>query len=105
MSSMLTEPVILMDRQPGPISRVVGLYQTFLRRILEHFFPDAVLDIEGDRSFINWDGSPQEQHFELGDDPDGVGLRIDWFRTPYLFQHASPRPFLPASAFGAAAST
>jgi DNA integrity scanning protein DisA with diadenylate cyclase activity len=93
---MLTEPVILMDRQPGPISRVVGLYQTLLRRILEHFFPDAVLDIESDRSFINWEGSTHEEHFQLSDDPDGVGLRIDWFRTRYVFQHASPTPFLPA---------
>jgi DNA integrity scanning protein DisA with diadenylate cyclase activity len=94
--SMLTEPIILMDRQAGPISRVVGLYQTFLRRILEHFFPDAVLDIESDRSFINWDGSPTDPHFQICDDPDGVGLRVDWFRTRYVFQQASPTPFLPA---------
>ena len=89
---MLTEPVTSMDRerQAGPISRVVGLYQTFLRRSLEHFFPDAVLDIESDRSFINWDGSPREEHFTISNDPDGVGLRIDWFRTRYVFQHASP---------------
>jgi hypothetical protein len=93
---MLTEPVILMDRQPGPISRVVGLYQTFLRRVLEHFFPDAVLDIESDRSFINWEGSTREEHFKVCDDPDGVGLRIEWFRTRYVFQHASPAPFSPA---------
>jgi hypothetical protein len=93
---MLTEPVPLMDRPAGPISRVVGLYQTFLRRILEHFFPDAVLDIESDRSFINWDGSPGEDHFEIANDPDGFGLRIDWFRTRYVFQHASPTPFSPA---------
>jgi hypothetical protein len=84
-----------MERTPGPISRVVGLYQTFLRRILEHFFPDATLDIESDRSFINWDGSPKEEHFRLSQDPDGVGLLIDWFRTRYVFQHASPTPFLP----------
>ena len=95
---MLTEPVTSMDRerQAGPISRVVGLYQTFLRRSLEHFFPDAVLDIESDRSFINWDGSPREEHFVVSSDPDGVGLLIDWFRTRYVFQHASPTPFLPA---------
>ena len=31
----------------GPISRVVGLYQTLLRRTLEQFFPDAVLDDPG----------------------------------------------------------
>src|SRR5262245_20200400 len=94
--SMPTEPVALMDRPAGPVSRVVGLYQTFLRRILEHFFPDAVLDIESDRSFIDWDGSLREEHFTLTDDPDGFGLRIEWFRTRYIFQHASPTPFLPA---------
>ena len=95
---MLTEPVTSMDRerQAGPISRVVGLYQTFLRRTLEHFFPDAVLDIESDRSFINWDGSPREEHFVVSSDPDGVGLLIEWFRTRYVFQPASPTPFLPA---------
>src|SRR4051794_21718297 len=93
---MLTEETIVVERQAGPISRVVGLYQTFLRRILEHFFPDAVLDIVSDRSFINWDGSPREMHFEIADDPDGFGLRVDWFRTRYVFQHASPTPFLPA---------
>jgi hypothetical protein len=80
----------------GPFSRVVGLYQTFLRRSLEHFFPEAVLDVESDRSIINWDGSPREEHFAVSDEPDGVGLRIDWFRTRYLFQSASPTPFLPA---------
>jgi DNA integrity scanning protein DisA with diadenylate cyclase activity len=94
---MRNEPVgTLTERPPGPISRVVGLYQTFLRRILEHFFPDAVLDIESDRSFINWDGSPQDEHYGVSDDPDGFGVRIDWFRTRYVFQHASPTPFLPA---------
>src|SRR5262249_51454310 len=49
-----------------------------------------------DRSFINWDGSPEEEHFVLSDGPDGFGLRVDWFRTRYVFQHASPTPFLPA---------
>ena len=29
----------------GPASRVVGLYQMLLRRNLEHFFPDATLDV------------------------------------------------------------
>ncbi len=95
---MLTEPVASMelDRPAGPISRVVGLYQTFLRRIFEHFFPEAVLDIESDRSIINWDGSPREAHFTVSDDPDGVGILIDWFRTRYVFQNSSRRPFLPA---------
>jgi hypothetical protein len=92
------EPLSSIDRErpSGPISRVVGLYQTFLRRSLEHFFPDAVLDVESDRSVINWDGAPREDHFAVSPDPDGVGLLIDWFQTRYVFQHASPTPFLPA---------
>jgi hypothetical protein len=84
------------ERPAGPISRVVGLYQTLLRRSLEHFFPEAVLDVESDRSMINWDGTSREQHFAVTHDPDGVGLLIDWFQTRYVFQHASPTPFFPA---------
>jgi len=80
----------------GPISKVVGLYQTLLRRSLEHFFPDAVLEAEGDRSFINWDGSPLEESFRVRDDPDGFGVQIDWFRSHYAFLPGSPAPFLPA---------
>ena len=34
------------------MSRVLGLYQTLLRRTLEHFFPDAALEPASDRSFI-----------------------------------------------------
>ncbi|MHC5538903.1 hypothetical protein ACYOEI_11845, partial [Singulisphaera rosea] len=84
------------ERPSGPISKVVGLYQTLLRRGLEHFFPDGVLEAESDRSFINWDGSPQEDHYRVRDDPDGLGVQIDWFRTRYLFLPGSPSPFLPA---------
>src|SRR5262249_35466827 len=96
--SAVIEPLssIDRDRPTGPISRVVGLYQTFLRRSLEHFFPEAVLDGESAPSGVNWDGAPPEDHFAVAGDPDGVGLLIDWFRTRYVFQHASPTPFLPA---------
>jgi DNA integrity scanning protein DisA with diadenylate cyclase activity len=87
----------LGERQTGPASKVVGLYQTFLRRILEHFFPDGVLEAVGDRSVIEWDGSPDgEPHFSTTDDPDGLGLVIEWLRTCYLFQPGSPTPFLPS---------
>src|SRR5512135_1455336 len=96
-ASMKDEPVHLAERQVGPFSKVVGLYQTLLRRSLEHFFPDAVLEAEGDRSFINWDGAwPDQGHFRLSEDPDGLGLVIDWFRTRFLFQPGSPTPFLPS---------
>ena len=80
----------------APASKVVGLYQMFLRRSLEHFFPDAVLDVYGDRSFIEWDGSPYQQNYTIEPDPDGLGVVVEWFRTRYLFQPASPTPFLPA---------
>ena len=33
------------DRPNVPISRIVGLYQMVLRRTLEHFFPDAQLEV------------------------------------------------------------
>src|SRR4051794_11443935 len=93
---MKNDSPALARRPTGPISRVVGLYQTLLRRSLEHFFPDAILDAGGDRSFINWDGAHDEEHYRMLEDPDGLGVQIEWFRTRYLFQPASPSPFLPA---------
>ncbi len=93
---MNSETITLADRPVGPISKVVGLYQTLLRRSLEHFFPDGVLESEGDRSFINWDGTPLEGHFRVRDEPDGLGVQIDWFRSHYTFLPGSPAPFLPA---------
>ena len=88
---------ILGERQTGPVSRVVGLYQTLLRRNLEHFFPDGALDALGDRSVIDYDGSPDgDHHYSIADDPDGLGLVIEWLRTRYLFQPGSPTPFLPS---------
>lgn len=90
------EAQMLAGRPTGPISKVVGLYQTLLRRGLEHFFPDAILEVEGDRSFIDWDGPTREEHFRVRDDPEGLGIQIDWFRTPYLFLPGSPAPFLPS---------
>ena len=87
----------LKERQAGPVSKVVGLYQTFLRRSLEHFFPDGVLDASGDHSFIDWDGSPHFDHFRLDvDDDEGVSVGIEWFRTRYTFAPGSPTPFLPS---------
>ena len=52
---MEQERAILSERQTGAVSKVVGLFQMYLRRSLEHFFPDAALDVVGDRSFIEWD--------------------------------------------------
>jgi hypothetical protein len=74
---------------------VVGLYQNLLRKTLEHFFPDAVLEIEGDRSVIEWSGSPDETSYRLIDDEDGLGLGIEWLGTRLSFRPASPVPLLP----------
>ncbi len=93
---MLPERSISAERQSGPVSKLVGLYQMFLRRSLEHFFPDALLDVEGDRSFIEWDGSPYQQNYQIEDDPEGLGIALEWFRTRYVFQPSSPAPFLPS---------
>ena len=78
------------------LSKVVGLYQTLLRRHLEHFFPDSVLDSGGDRSVIQWEGGTHQANYQTFDDPNGLGIEVDWFRTRYLLQPNSPTPFLPA---------
>ena len=84
------------ERTASPGSRVVGLYQMFLRRNLEHFFPDAVLTFVGDRNFIRVDDLADTEGFLIGDDPDGVGVVIDWLRSRFLLTPGSPTPFLPA---------
>ncbi|WZO95886.1 diadenylate cyclase [Isosphaeraceae bacterium EP7] len=78
------------------MSKVVGLYQTLLRRALEHFFPDSTLDLGGDRSFILVDDEPGQGHFRFADDPDGIGVEIEWLRTRYFLLPGSPNPFLPS---------
>ena len=86
----------LPERSPGPASKVVGLYQMFLRRNLEHFFPDAMLDLTSDRSFIHVDALDLTQRYRIEDDPDGFGVAIEWLRSRYVFSPGSPAPFLPA---------
>ena len=78
----------------SPSSRLVGLYQALLRQQLDHFFPDATLHLEGDRSPIRWETRPDRPNFAIGADPDGIGLIIDWFGSHYTFQPASPVPLL-----------
>jgi hypothetical protein len=81
----------------GRMSRVVGLYQILLRRTLEHFFPEAVLETVGDRSFIQLHGDlARHANYRVRDDEDGVGVIIEWFRTLYSFSPGSPSPFLPS---------
>jgi hypothetical protein len=82
------------ERPGGSISRIVGVYQMVLRRTLEHFFPDAQLDVRGDRSVIDWDGSPDETYYRLHDDPDGLGVEIEWLGTHLSFQPGNPAPLL-----------
>ncbi|MHB1561350.1 MAG: hypothetical protein ACYC61_28215, partial [Isosphaeraceae bacterium] len=74
------------ERSSGPISRIVGVYQIVLRRTLEHFFPAAQLEIIGDRSLIDWDGTSDRQLFRLRDDTTGTGVEIDWLGTRLSFQ-------------------
>ena len=95
-SPILEHPLLARgDRPGGPISRVVGLYQSLLRRTLEHFFPDTLLEIQGDRSLIDWDGSPDELTFRIVDGDDGLGLDVDWLGTRLTFRPQSPVPLLP----------
>jgi DNA integrity scanning protein DisA with diadenylate cyclase activity len=82
------------DRTSGPISRIVGVYHMVLRRTLEHFFPDAVLEVAGDRSVIDWDGSADETYYRLHDDTDGLSVEIEWLGTRLMFQPGNPSPLL-----------
>ncbi|MFI5456712.1 MAG: hypothetical protein ACHRXM_14790 [Isosphaerales bacterium] len=82
------------ERPGGSISRIVGAYQIVLRRALEHFFPDGQLDVSGDRSVIDWDGSADEIRYRLRDDPDSLGVEIEWLGTHLMFQPGKPAPLL-----------
>jgi hypothetical protein len=86
------------ERPGGSISRIVGVYQMVLRRTLEHFFPDAQLEVRGDRSIIDWDGSSDETYYRLENDPDGLGVDIDWLGTHLSFMPGNPVPYFPPSA-------
>src|SRR5262249_45048445 len=74
------------DRLGEPISRIVGVYQIVLRRTLEHFFPGAQIEAIGDRSLIDWAGSPHEAYYRLHDDSSGLGVEIEWLGTHLAFQ-------------------
>jgi hypothetical protein len=78
------------------MSRIVGLFQMLLRRNLEHFFPDATIEPAGDRSFIHLGDGPLRSNFLLDDDPAGIGVELELFRTRYLFAPGSPVPFYPS---------
>ena len=93
---METEATPYADRPPGPASKVVGLYQMLLRRNLEHFFPDALLDLDGDRTVIQVDALGAGERFRIGEEPGGIGVVIEWLRSRFVFLPGSPTPFLPA---------
>jgi len=82
-------------RHPGPTSRLVGLYQLMLRRQLEHFFPDAVLEA-ADHSVIDLGPSPTRVNYRFADEPDSLGLGLEWFGSRFALQPGRPAPFLPA---------
>ena len=84
------------ERPIGPISRIVGAYQVVLRRTLEHFFPNAQLEVLGDRSIIEWDGSSDERFYRLEVDAEGIGVEIQWLGTRLVFQSGNPMPLLPS---------
>ena len=93
---MEIESPIIADRAVGPASKVVGLYQLLLRRNLEHFFPDALLDLDSDRSFIHVDALAAGERYRIEEEPGGIGVAIEWLKSRYLFLPGSPTPFLPA---------
>ncbi|WP_068419772.1 diadenylate cyclase [Planctomyces sp. SH-PL62] len=94
----LTEQTLLArsERQYGQVSKIVGLYQSVMRRTLEHFFPDSVLEIQGDRSIIDWDVVMQETPYNLVDDLDRLAIDIEWRGTRLTFQPGSPVPLFPS---------
>lgn len=91
----MTDDEVIAERPSGKVSKVVGLYQTLLRRFLEHFFPDATLEAVGDRSHIGWGDALSRANFRLADDPGGLGVELEWFRNHYVLNPGSPSPFLP----------
>jgi hypothetical protein len=87
---------LFAERTGGPASKVVGLYQMLLRRNLEHFFPDALLDLDGDRTFIEVDALAAGERYRIEDEPGGIGVVIDWLRSRFTLMPGSPTPFLPS---------
>ena len=62
------------------------------------FLPGAELEILGDRSIIDWDGSSDETYYRLHEDPDGMGIEIEWLGSRVAFQSGNPMPLLRRSA-------
>lgn len=82
-------------RRSNLLSRVVGYYQTELRRCLEHFFPDGDLEQVGDRVFIRMDETSRGRNSCFPNE-DGMCMELNWFRSSYRFHSGVPSPFLPS---------
>lgn len=85
-----------LRRLPAQASRIVGLYQMLLRRGVEHFFPEAVLEPAGDRSLIGIAAAAQESTYRIGVEPQGVGVELEWFGARHVLLPGGPNPFLPS---------
>jgi hypothetical protein len=93
---MMAVPATSRRPTSEPLSKIIGWYQMLLRRVLAHFFPEARLEQLSDRSVIRLNPHRAGANFRVGDDPDGLGLEIEWFQTPYSLQPGVPVPFTPA---------
>jgi hypothetical protein len=82
---------------PGSMSKVIGLYQNLLRRNLEHFFPDILLEPAGDRSVIRLPSRRMlRENYLLDEEPDGFGLHLEYFGSSYAIRPGTPIPFSKA---------
>lgn len=86
-----------VERRPsaagGSMSRVVGLYQTLLRRTLHQFLPEASLEPVGNRSVIRLPGRRVREHYAMAEGADGLSLEVEWFGTQYHLSPGAPVPF------------
>lgn len=88
-----SEPTRETSMLGGNASKVVGIYQLLLRQFLDHFFPEGAFEPDSDRSSIELLKSLGRSNFRINEDPDGLGVLIDWFRSKYSFRPTSPSPF------------
>ena len=95
MTAATTRP-LWDERSMDSFSKVIGLYQTLLRRTIEHFFPEVRIEPIGDRSVIRFRRGPAGSNYRIGEDEFGLGVEIEWLRSMYLVQPGSPVRFTAA---------
>ena len=93
---MEAETTVYAERPSGPVSKVVGLSLMQLRRNLEHFFPDAQLDVGSDRTVIHSEELTSGEHYRIEDETEGIGVSIEWLKSRFVLLPGSPTPFLPS---------